>query len=176
MQTACEATDHGWLACRAMGVLEQRQTGRLRAGAIRGPSGGQAVALLGVGHVAWGAVAYRRELADLLRGPVFDSVGDGIFNRKHAHDGRAAAFWFMFAAPLVTLCGLLADSALRAGDHRSATTAGRVIVGVSCVGLVVIPRSGFPAALPAGWLLLRQARQVRDAATSAGPRPPGVDT
>jgi hypothetical protein len=121
---------------------------------------GRAIALLGAGHAVWGAVAYRRELAELVTSPV-DSVGDGLFNHRHSRDGRAAAFWFMFAAPMVMLCGRLSDAALRAGDHKSAAAAGRTVLGLSLLGVVMIPRSGFPAAMPLGWLLVRRARALR---------------
>ncbi len=131
---------------------------------------GLAVMLLGVGHALWGAAAYHRELAQIAAHPV-DAVGDGLFNERHSRDDRAAAFWFMVAAPLVVLCGRLADGALRSGDHRSATVAGRAVVATSVLGAVVIPRSGFPAAVPVGWLLLRRAADVRRRVQAAD-RPP----
>ena len=144
-----------------MTVLRRRPF-PFRAGAdgLPGLRPARAVALLGVGHALWGAAAYRSELAAIAAHPV-DAVGDGLFNRQHSHDGRAAAFWFMLAAPMVVLCGRLSEAALRAGDHRSATAAGRTVVGLGLLGTVVVPRSGFPAALPLGWLLLRGAADQR---------------
>lgn len=150
----------------------QMEPGALPGADGRGPVAmpGRTIALLGLGHAVWGILAYRREIADLAKQPV-DGVGDGLFNKRHADDGRATAFWFMFAAPMVWLCGRLSEAALQAGDHKSAAAAGRTVMGLGAIGSVIIPRSGFPAAIPAGWLLLRRAGQVRDAASDLGAAP-----
>lgn len=126
-------------------------------------SPGNAVALLGVGHAAWGVVAYRRPLLELLRSGPLDAIGDGIFRTDEADGPRAAAFWFLLAAPLMTLTGYLAESALRRGDRQTVVVAGRAIVGIGVAGTAVIPRSGFPAAIASGlWLTSRGRRLLPD--------------
>jgi Family of unknown function (DUF6463) len=124
-------------------------------------SPGNAIMLLGVGHAGWGLIAYRRELREIARAGVVRSVGDGIFDTEHARGSRAAAFWFMFVAPLTVLAGYLGESALRAGDARAATVAGGTTIGLGVLGAAVMPRSGFPGALGVGYWLLRRGRELR---------------
>src|SRR5439155_16264802 len=102
-----------------------------------------------------------KPLRELVRSGVVDSVGDGIFATDHARDARAAAFWFMAAAPVLMLSGYLTDRSLLAGDARAARVSGGATLAIGAVGTAVIPRSGFPAALPIGWWLLRRARALR---------------
>jgi hypothetical protein len=116
--------------------------------------------LLACGHALWGLVVYRRPLRELVRAGVADTVGDGIFRDDHAHDARAAGFWFMFAAPLLALCGYLVEAAIRADDRRALRVSGRSVLVVGALGLTVIPRSGFPAALPIAYQLLRRGRRA----------------
>ena len=101
-------------------------------------------------------MAYRSALRELVAAGVVDSVGDGLFEREHHGDRRAAAFWFMFAAPMLALMGELVERADRTGDGDALVAAGWSVLGLGGVGLAVIPRSGFPLTLPmAGWLLRR---------------------
>ena len=124
-------------------------------------SPGNAMMLLGLGHAGWGLVAYHEPLRELLRAGVVGSVGDGIFDTEHARGPRAAGYWFMFVAPLTVLSGYLVEAALRAGDARAVTVGGGTTLGLGLVGTAVMPRSGFPAALPLGYWLLRRARELR---------------
>lgn len=126
-------------------------------------SPGNAMMLVGGGHAVWGLVAYRKPLAELLRAGVVDSVGDGIFRTDHSDDARAAGFWFMFSAPLMGLGGYLLESALRAGDDRAVTVGGRAMLGLGGLGMAVMPRSGFPVALPIGCWILHRGRSMRSA-------------
>src|SRR5438105_2910581 len=107
---------------------------------LREISPGRALSALGVGHAAWGLVAYGEPLRELVSAGVFGSVGDGIFDTEHARDSRAAAFWFMFAAPLAILAGYLVDASARVGDGRTVVVAGRTVLGLGAVGTAVIPR------------------------------------
>ena len=123
-------------------------------------SPGNAIAALGVGHVAWGLAAYHRPLREIVGAGVVDSVGDGIFKRAHSDGPRAAGFWFLFAGPLTALCGYLSESALRSGDRRAATVSGASVLAIGAVGAAVMPRSGFLGALPVGGWLVRRALRI----------------
>jgi uncharacterized protein DUF6463 len=124
-------------------------------------SPGYALMLLGCAHAVWGLVAYHEPLRELLRAGVVRSVGDGIFDTDHDRGPRAAGFWFLAFAPAVALTGFLAEAALRAGDARAAGAGGGTILGVGAVGTAVMPRSGFPVAMPIGYWLLRRSRELR---------------
>jgi hypothetical protein len=125
-------------------------------------SPGYALMLLGCGHAVWGLVAYHEPLRELVRAGVVRSVGDGIFDTDHDRGPRAAGFWFLLFAPLVVINGYLAEAALRAGDARAAGVGGRTTLGLGVVGTAVMPRSGFPAALPIGYWLLRRGRELSE--------------
>ena len=125
-------------------------------------SPGYALMLLGCGHAVWGLVAYHEPLRELVRAGVVRSVGDGIFDADHDRGPRATAFWFLLIAPLLVINGYLAEAALRAGDARAAGVGGRTTLGLGVVGTAVMPRSGFPAALPVGYWLLRRGRALSE--------------
>jgi hypothetical protein len=121
-------------------------------------SPGKAMMAIGVGHTAWGAVAYADALQEIVRAGVVDSVGDGIFRTADSRGARAAGFWFMMAGPLVGAWGYLVDAADRAGDDRALRTSGRALLGLGLLGAAVMPRSGFWGALPIGYWLERRGR------------------
>ena len=114
---------------------------------------------LAVGHTLWGTYAYRDQLAGIvLDGP--GSVGDGIFDKEHSRDARAAAYWFLFVGPLLTAIARLYDSAEAAGDRPAMRSAARILLGTSVAGLLTIPRSGFPGGVALGLWLMRRANRA----------------
>jgi hypothetical protein len=128
--------------------------------ADRRPTPGQALMAVAAGHATWGAMAYRRELAEIGNAGWFDSVGDGIYQRRHSRDGRAAAFWFESIAPLLGLTGYLVHAAVRRGDARAVKVSAAAVGTMGIAGLTVMPRSGFPLTLPLTYWLLRTARDI----------------
>jgi hypothetical protein len=107
--------------------------------------------VLAAGHTAWGLLAYREPLREIVRARIVDSVGDGLLQKAHSRDARAAAFWFMAAAPAAWLAGYLSEAALRAG---------RTTVSIGALGMAVIPRSGFAALTSIGFWLMARARRM----------------
>jgi hypothetical protein len=123
---------------------------------------GAATKLIAGGHALWGAIAYRREIAEIARAGVFGSVGDGLFRTEHSRDGRAAAFWFLTAAPLIALNGHLMVRAERNGDREGLRVAGGALIGIGLAGAAVMPLSGFQSVPPVGaWLLLRSRVRLK---------------
>ena len=117
---------------------------------------------MGVGHAVWGLIAYRSALARIARAGYVDSVGDGLFRKKHSHDERAAAFWFMAVAPITVLSGYAGERASRAGDRRALVASGVGTTLITGAGAAAMPRSGFSAALALGpWMLARARRMGR---------------
>ncbi|HSS03904.1 MAG TPA: DUF6463 family protein [Solirubrobacterales bacterium] len=123
-------------------------------------SPGRAIMAMGCGHIAWGLFAYRKPLAELARDGIGDSVGDGIFQRAHSQDDRAAAFWFLFAAPMMGLLGHLIEAAEEREDARALRRSGRAVIGLGAASSVFIPRSGFPAVPLVGWWMIRRSRRL----------------
>jgi hypothetical protein len=123
-------------------------------------SPGYAMMAVGMGHAVWGLTAYRSGLRHIARAGYIDSVGDGLFRTNHSKDERAAAFWFMFVAPITVLAGYLGEAAIRSQDRRAVTTAGIAITFLTAAGAAAVPRSGFPGALLLGPWMIRRARQM----------------
>ncbi len=122
-------------------------------------SPGNALVLIGAGHTGWGLIAYREALRDIARAGVVGTVGEGIYRQEHARGPRAAAFWFVFAGPLISGLGYLTERALRAGDRRAVAASGATTLALGAVGTAVIPTAPFPAAMAIGAWLLRLARR-----------------
>lgn len=123
-------------------------------------SPGYATLAMGISHGVWGLLAYRTGLRKIARAGYLDSVGDGLFRTKHSQDQRAAAFWFMFAAPTTALLGYLAEAAIQSGNRRAVATAGVGITALTVTGAAAIPRSGFPPAIALGLWMLHRASQL----------------
>ncbi|MCH7345455.1 DUF6463 family protein [Pelomonas sp. CA6] len=106
------------------------------------------VALL---HTLFGLVVFSAPLARMWQRGLFDTVG--------ADPLLGAVSWFLlFGAPLALL-GL----ALSALERLCATTApwralGLGLLGLTALGLLLMPASGFWLALPVAFALLRRAR------------------
>jgi hypothetical protein len=113
---------------------------------------------LGVAHTLWGLYAYRDQVGQIVR-ELPGSVGDGIFDKAHSRDARAAAFWFLFVGPLLSLFGRTYSAAENAGDVDAMRAAGRGVTAISLAGLAAIPRSGFPGGIALGLWLTRRARR-----------------
>lgn len=111
---------------------------------------------LAAGHTLWGLYAYRDQLAGIVR-DVPGSVGDGIFDKAHSRDPRAAAYWFLFVGPMLSVIARLYESAERAEDRPAMRTAARTMFGVSVAGFAITPRSGFPCGVALGLWLMRRA-------------------
>lgn len=104
-------------------------------------------------HAAVGIATYRRSYAEIARDGVVDTVPD--------HGERAAAFWFLAAAPALWLIGRLMRSAERSGDTDAQRAAGGVLVALGTAGAAVMPRSGFWAVVAIGIAALRRRRRAR---------------
>ncbi|MFF6995374.1 DUF6463 family protein [Streptomyces sp. NPDC008313] len=125
-------------------------------------SAGQWLQLVGIGHGAIGAVIYR----DVLTGVACD--GFGSVPRR---GDRAAAFWFMVAAPALWMGGRLLRSAEEHEDVPAQRAAGAVLTAVGVTGTAVMPKSGFPALIGIGGLLLGRSRRGRAVASARRPAP-----
>src|SRR5919198_5731976 len=83
--------------------------------ARRRKRGERALPVLARFRESWSRYAYGDQLRGILR-ELPGSVGDGIFDKGHSRDARAAAFWFLFVGPLLGLFGRTYSAAERAGD------------------------------------------------------------
>ena len=123
-------------------------------------SPGRALMLVGLGHALWGLAAYRRPLREIAEARLAGAVGDGIFQREHSDDARAAAFWFMMAAPVAAGSGYLVERAAQAGDGLALEASGWTGVALGAIGVTAMPRSGFPVLPAIGLWLVREGRRV----------------
>jgi hypothetical protein len=89
------------------------------------------------------------------------SVGDGIFDKRHSRDPRAAAFWFLFVGPMLLLLGRTYAAAEAAGDHDAMRATGRAVTAICAGGFTAMPRSGFPGGIALGLWLMRRAGSAR---------------
>jgi Family of unknown function (DUF6463) len=114
-----------------------------------------------VAHSVWGFIAYRDQLSGIVR-ELPGSVGDGIFDKRHSRDARAAAWWFMVVGPLLHLVARLCRSAEAAEDREALRAAGAGVTAICAAGCVAIPRSGFPGGLAIGiWMMSDRATDVK---------------
>jgi hypothetical protein len=116
--------------------------------------------LLAVGHALVGCLAYRREIADITR--------RGVVNSVHLRGNNATVFWFLLGTVPVWEMGRLADLAKRNGDSAALAQTGFLGLAVGSMGAACMPVSGFWGLLPCSVNLLRHSRAVaREAANAA---------
>ncbi len=119
------------------------------ARALAGPS----LVLIGAGHAALGAVAYRDSLAALLRGGV-GSAGEGPWSPAET-TARQRAFWFEVSGAALVLLG----DAVRAQERRGQRPPRRLgwaLGALAVLGGAAMPRSGFWALLVPAAVLARR--------------------
>ena len=129
--------------------------------APRLPSSGFVLQCIAVAHAVVGMVTFRRTLASMARAGVLNAVGNDTGE-------RAAAFWFMAAAPLLWSTGRLLQFAEGNGDDESSRNAAVAVTAVAVAGILMMPRSPF-------WLVAAvAARELRS--SSRPPRRPRATT
>ncbi|GHJ19745.1 DUF6463 family protein [Streptomyces albus] len=113
------------------------------------PSVGKLLQVVAIGHGVIGAVQYRDTLAGMVRGGLVATVPE--------RGDRAAAFWFMTAAPALWMGGRLLRSAEEHGDLAAQRATGATLLAVGALGAAAMPKGGFPALAGLGGVLLRRA-------------------
>src|SRR5262249_43606219 len=102
--------------------------------------------LIGVGHAACTFVLFPGAASALVTRGIVGAIS------VESPAELVAAFWFALFAPALVWIGWLVSHALARDDRRLLALIGRVLVGISVVGVVVMPVSGFWAVLAVGWL------------------------
>lgn len=106
----------------------------------------QYLIVIGIAHVAFGMVRYRRTLVAALR-----EGWAGCFSHS---DKRLVAFWFIAAGPLISLIGALLRHAALTNDPVMAFPTGVVLAILAVVGIADFPKSPRWALLPPAIMLL----------------------
>lgn len=120
--------------------------------AIAGPS----LVLIGAGHTALGAVAYRDSLAAMLRGGV-GSAGEGAWSPAETAR-RQRAFWFEVSGVALVLLGD-AVGAQERSVQRPPRRLGWAVGALAVLGGAAMPVSGFWALLVPAAVLVRRGRR-----------------
>jgi hypothetical protein len=129
------------MAAPASSLMQmQMQVGTL------GVTAAWALVCLGVAHVVFGILKYRKALRDALVA--------GFVGGFAAPELRRTAFWFViFGLPLL-LAGHLAVRAAGRGDAEVLCIIGSHVLVTSLIGTAAFPRSPFPAALTVAAMLI----------------------
>lgn len=95
--------------------------------------------VLGALHVLYGAVKFRRPLAD--------AFAAGFVGQFSQQETRRTAFWFVMFGPLLMMGGHLCIYAAGKGDFDAIRLVGTYLSVVSLIGVIALPRSPFIAGL-----------------------------
>jgi uncharacterized membrane protein HdeD (DUF308 family) len=104
-----------------------------------------ALFVLGIGHIAYGLVAFKAPLAA--------AVAAGFVGKFNAPELRRTAFWFLIFGPLLMLAGHAALHAVAIGDLSLLRIVGAYALVTSLIGVAAFPKSPFIAALLVSALL-----------------------
>lgn len=105
-----------------------------------------ALVCLGVAHMVFGVLKYRRVLRDALAA--------GFVGGFAEPELRRTAFWFViFGLPLL-LAGHLAVRAAGRGDAEVLCIIGGYVLATALIGCAAFPKSPFPAALTVAVMLI----------------------
>jgi len=102
--------------------------------------------LLGIGHVIYGSVKFRR--------PLLEALSAGFVGQFGVPEVRRSAFWFVMFGPLLMLAGQVAIHAASINDAHLMRLVGGYLLGVSAVGTLALPKSPFLAGLVISLLIL----------------------
>ena len=107
-----------------------------------------AVFFLGVLHIVFGIVRFRR--------PLVDAVAAGFIGRFGDPEIRRTAFWFIWCGPFLMLAGQLAIRAVARGDHGALALVGWYALVTSVISIAAFPASPFWTLLLLSFWLLAQ--------------------
>ncbi len=109
-----------------------------------------ALVVLGVGHIAFGLVKFRR--------PLLDAASAGFVGQFSAPEVRRSAFWFVLLGLPLVLAGHVAVRASGTGDLALLGIIGGYVFATSIIGFAAFPKSPFSAALLVSVLLMMAGR------------------
>jgi hypothetical protein len=124
-----------------------------RAARTDRPIAGPSLLVIGAGHLALGAVAFRRDLAGMVREGWVDTVEGPTGTAE-----RGRAFWFQVSGVALVLLGD-AVTAQERGERAPART-GWALGALALTGAAALPRSGFWALLAPAAALVSRARRA----------------
>ena len=94
---------------------------------------------LGVAHVAFGLVRFKK--------PLTAAVSAGFIDRFSQPEDRRTAFWFLIFGPPVMLAGQVAVHAVATGDVWLLRVIGWYVFAIAVAGIAAFPKSPFWGAL-----------------------------
>ena len=110
---------------------------------------GHSLIAIGILHTVIGVLAFGAPLAHIAR--------DGFFNAVDPHPDRQAAFWFLLTGALLVILG----QSTCWTQSRTGTvprSLGWGLLGISLLGVILMPASGFWLLLMPAWLALSVGR------------------
>ena len=94
---------------------------------------GISIAAIGAIHTLFGLVAFRATVRDL--------IDEGLWNTVNGQPNREMAFWFLFSGLLLMILGRTIGEL--PADVRLRSFLLWAIGGVTCLGVIIMPVSGF---------------------------------
>ncbi|WP_296920270.1 DUF6463 family protein [Polaromonas sp.] len=95
-------------------------------------------------------------------GPLLDIAGRGFYNSIAGDPQRAAATWFVLFGAGLFMLGLTVAALEKQHATQALKPIGWALLVLGCVGVVLMPASGFWLVFPpAAVLLLRKARPAK---------------
>lgn len=110
---------------------------------------GRAVMAIAAAHTLFGLVVYHSTLADL--------VADGVVNALGYDAMRAAVVWFLLAGFFMATTGAAIDQLEAQGLQAKLAPLGWALLGITLLGIVLMPASGFWLMLVPAWFCIRSA-------------------
>lgn len=116
--------------------------------------------LTGLVHAVVGFFVFASPLGEILHAGLVGSVATELTaaGPQPIYD-RAAAFWFLFASPVLVLVGQVVRHAITHEDGRLLSLVARYSIGLAVFGLIFMPLSGFWAVLVLGLLVRKRAAE-----------------
>lgn len=111
-----------------------------------------ALVALGVAHLGFGVIRYRR--------PLKAAVAGGFLGQFALAEDRRTAFWFLMCGPLLMLIGHLAVRAVAQGQTETLTLVGLYALPAAVLGVAAFPRSPLWVLLLLSLLLLAAGQGV----------------
>ncbi|EST54231.1 hypothetical protein T458_12760 [Brevibacillus panacihumi W25] len=110
---------------------------------------GLTLMLTGLFHNILGLVGFMTQLQPMVAEGLWDTVGNGQWD-------RATAFWFLMLGFMLILFGYTVDWLMKKKGIAPPVSLGWMLFAFCLIGVIVMPTSGFWLGLPQAWLLLRK--------------------
>lgn len=112
-----------------------------------------------VAHTLFAIIVFRSVLSSIIQSGVFNTVGSDPMT--------GVVVWFVLFGAMLFICGLAVSALERSSPNALPASLGWSLLGLTVLGVVLMPASGFWLALPPALAIILRKPRIQSVAAAA---------